>query len=49
VVITGSWTGVRRVSAGSQAMVTIDDAVVLELSVGDPEPLNGRGTKDARG
>jgi 2-keto-4-pentenoate hydratase len=49
VVITGSWTGVRRAYARSHAMVKIDDAVVLELSVGDPAPLNGRGTKDARG
>jgi 2-keto-4-pentenoate hydratase len=49
VVITGSWTGVRRVYAGSHVMVKVDDAVVLELSVGESEPLNVRGTKDARG
>jgi 2-keto-4-pentenoate hydratase len=49
VVITGSWTGVRQVSVASHAMVKVDDTVVLELSVGDPAPLNGRGTEDARG
>jgi len=49
VVITGSWTGVRRVYAGNHAMVKVDDTVMLELSVGDPAPHNGRGTKDARG
>jgi len=49
VVITGSWTGVRQVSAGSLAKVTVDDNVMLELSVGEPAPFDGRGTKHARG
>lgn len=34
VVITGSWTGVRQVSAASLATVIVDDGVALELSVG---------------
>lgn len=42
VAITGSWTGVRQVFVASQAMVKVDDIVVLELSIGDPAPLNGR-------
>ena len=41
VVITGSWTGVRQVSAASHASVIIDENVVLELSVGEPTPFNG--------
>lgn len=36
VVITGSWTGVRQVSAGSNATVIVDQKAALELSVGEP-------------
>lgn len=49
MVITGSWTGVRQVSAASHASVIVDESVLLELSVGEPTPFDGEGHKHARG
>jgi 2-keto-4-pentenoate hydratase len=48
VVITGSWTGVRRVAAASVATVLVDENVVLELSIGQPAPI-GERQRHARG
>jgi 2-keto-4-pentenoate hydratase len=48
VVITGSWTGVRTIAAGSRAVVTVDEDVALELTVCGPAQSDERGTEDAR-
>ncbi len=34
LVITGSWTGVRHITVGSSAMVTVEAQTALQLTIG---------------